>query len=130
MDWFVKYKEYPVLLMSTGVMRFWVCGSYKNHQNGIQLTPIGLDLTAAIYVYIIEPHLNPSVESQAIRQVARLGQNNEVTIVHCIVRLIVEVVCCPSPLTLFVSRRKCITGKSDYLSFRTWVSRKPRKLSL
>ncbi|KAF5540893.1 DNA repair recombination rad5c [Fusarium napiforme] len=73
MDRFVKYKEYPILLMSTGVGAF------------------GLNLTAASYVYIMEPQWNPSVESQAIGRVARLGQNKEVTIVHYIVRGTVEV---------------------------------------
>ncbi|KAF5637162.1 SNF2 family domain protein [Fusarium sp. NRRL 52700] len=73
MDRFVKYKEYPVLLMSTGVGAF------------------GLNLTAASHVYIMEPQWNPSVESQAIGRVARLGQNKEVTVVHYIVRGTVEV---------------------------------------
>ncbi|KAI1060017.1 hypothetical protein LB506_012626 [Fusarium annulatum] len=73
MDRFMKYKEYPVLLMSTSVGAF------------------GLNLTAASYVYIMEPQWNPSVESQAIGRVARLGQNKEVTIVHYIVRGTVEV---------------------------------------
>ncbi|KAH7191403.1 hypothetical protein BKA60DRAFT_547620 [Fusarium oxysporum] len=40
----------------------------------------------ASYVYIMEPQWNPSVESQAIGRVARLGQNKEVTVVHYIVR--------------------------------------------
>lgn len=53
----------------------------------------------------MEPQWNPSVESQAIGRVARLGQNKEVTIVHYIVRGTVEVVCCPSPLTLFTNTR-------------------------
>ncbi|KAF9768233.1 hypothetical protein IL306_014490 [Fusarium sp. DS 682] len=39
----------------------------------------------------MEPQWNPSVESQAIGRVARLGQNKEVTIVHYIVRGTVEV---------------------------------------
>ncbi|KLO90158.1 related to promoter binding protein RUSH-1alpha [Fusarium fujikuroi] len=96
MDRFVKYKEYPVLLMSTGVGAF------------------GLNLTAASYVFIMEPQWNPSVESQAIGRVARLGQNKEVTIVHYIVRGTVEVF------------RKCIPSKSENLSLRKWDSRNSR----
>ncbi|KAJ3548576.1 hypothetical protein NM208_g940 [Fusarium decemcellulare] len=70
---FVADSRYSILLMSTGVGAF------------------GLNLTAASHVYILEPQWNPSVESQAIGRVSRLGQEKAVTVTRYIVRGTVEI---------------------------------------
>ncbi|KAI1657698.1 SNF2 family N-terminal domain-containing protein [Daldinia decipiens] len=73
MDRFMEDKGIPILLMSTGVGAF------------------GLNLTVANHVYILEPQWNPSVESQAIGRVSRLGQSKPVSVTRYIVRGTVEV---------------------------------------
>ena len=40
---------------------------------------LGLNLTAASKVYVMEPQFNPAAEAQAIDRVHRLGQSREVT---------------------------------------------------
>lgn len=40
---------------------------------------LGLNLTAASKVYVMEPQFNPAAEAQAIDRVHRLGQTREVT---------------------------------------------------
>lgn len=47
---------------------------------------IGLDLTAASRVYIMEPQWNPMSESQAVDRVYRLGQKKEVTTIRYIMK--------------------------------------------
>jgi len=39
---------------------------------------VGLNLTAADYVYIVDPWWNPAVEQQAIDRTHRIGQTNKV----------------------------------------------------
>ncbi|KAK4225968.1 P-loop containing nucleoside triphosphate hydrolase protein [Podospora fimiseda] len=64
--------EVPVLLMT------------------IQTGAVGLNLTAANYVHIVEPQWNPSVEEQAIARAVRMGQTRTVTVVRYIVKSSVE----------------------------------------
>ncbi|KAK4202170.1 helicase conserved domain-containing protein [Triangularia verruculosa] len=73
MDLFMAEGGIPVLLMSTGV--------------GAN----GLNLTAANHVYILEPQWNPSVESQAVGRVARLGQKKGVLVTRYLIRGTVEI---------------------------------------
>ncbi|XDG08564.1 hypothetical protein ABKA04_008179 [Annulohypoxylon sp. FPYF3050] len=73
MDRFIQDSNIPILLMSTGVGAF------------------GLNLTAANHVYIIEPQWNPSVESQAIGRVSRLGQSKPVLVTRYVVRGTIEI---------------------------------------
>ncbi|KAF2815321.1 uncharacterized protein BDZ99DRAFT_378623 [Mytilinidion resinicola] len=54
---------------------------------------VGLNLTVANRVHILEPQWNPSVEKQAIGRVIRLGQEKKVIIVRYIVEHTVEQVC-------------------------------------
>jgi len=39
---------------------------------------VGLNLTAADYVYIVDPWWNPAVEQQAIDRTHRIGQTNNI----------------------------------------------------
>ncbi|KAL9104950.1 MAG: hypothetical protein Q9187_008843, partial [Circinaria calcarea] len=45
---------------------------------------LGLNLTTASKVYVMEPQFNPAAEAQAIDRVHRLGQKREVTAVRFI----------------------------------------------
>lgn len=45
---------------------------------------VGLNLTAADYVYLVDPWWNPAVENQAIDRVYRIGQKNKVIAVRLI----------------------------------------------
>ncbi|KAF2467496.1 uncharacterized protein BDR25DRAFT_374811 [Lindgomyces ingoldianus] len=54
---------------------------------------VGLNLTVANRVHILEPQWNPFIEKQAIGRVMRLGQKKEVTIVRYVVENTVEQVC-------------------------------------
>ncbi|KAH6873890.1 SNF2 family N-terminal domain-containing protein [Thelonectria olida] len=56
----------------------------------IETGAVGLNLTAANRVHIIEPQWNPSVEEQAVARALRMGQKKEVTIFRYIVKGTVE----------------------------------------
>lgn len=51
---------------------------------------VGLNLTKADYVYLIDPWWNPAVENQAIDRVHRIGQNNKVVAIRLICSNTVE----------------------------------------
>ncbi|CCF45916.1 hypothetical protein CH063_03727 [Colletotrichum higginsianum] len=47
---------------------------------------VGLTLTVASRVYLMEPHWNPNLEEQALARVHRMGQTREVTTVRLYMR--------------------------------------------
>ncbi|KAG7403064.1 DNA repair protein RAD5B [Fusarium oxysporum f. sp. raphani] len=51
---------------------------------------VGLNLTAANYVHIVEPQWNPSVEEQAIARALRMGQTRSVTVFRYMMKDTVE----------------------------------------
>lgn len=51
---------------------------------------VGLNLTAASYVFIMDPWWNPAVESQAIDRAYRIGQQNKLTVFRPIMKDSVE----------------------------------------
>ncbi len=51
---------------------------------------VGLNLTAASYVFIMDPWWNPAVESQAIDRAHRIGQQNTLTVYRPIIKNSVE----------------------------------------
>jgi SWI/SNF-related matrix-associated actin-dependent regulator of chromatin subfamily A3 len=51
---------------------------------------LGINLTAATRVHILEPQWNPAVEKQAIGRVVRMGQEKNATIIRYSVRNSVE----------------------------------------
>ena len=51
---------------------------------------VGLNLTAACRVYIIEPYWNPAVEAQAVDRVHRMGQTQVVNTVRFIAKGTIE----------------------------------------
>ncbi|KAH9238259.1 hypothetical protein K456DRAFT_1826767 [Colletotrichum gloeosporioides 23] len=52
----------------------------------IETGAVGLNLTAANYVHIVEPQWNPSIEEQAIARALRMGQTREVTVLRYVVQ--------------------------------------------
>ncbi|KAH7117461.1 SNF2 family N-terminal domain-containing protein [Dactylonectria macrodidyma] len=69
---FAENPDIAVLLMSIGT------GS------------VGLNLTVANYVHLVEPQWNPSVEEQAVARAVRIGQTLPVTVTRYIVKRTVE----------------------------------------
>ena len=62
---------------------------------------VGINLTSANYVFILEPALNPALEEQAIGRAWRMGQQREVTIKKFYVKVSIsclEVTCKASNL--------------------------------
>lgn len=51
---------------------------------------VGLNLTAASYVFIMDPWWNPAVEQQAIDRAHRIGQKNKLTVYRPIIKTSVE----------------------------------------
>ncbi|CEN61888.1 hypothetical protein ASPCAL08535 [Aspergillus calidoustus] len=51
---------------------------------------VGLNLTVANRVHIIEPQWNPTVESQAIGRVMRIGQQKQVYVTRYIIKNSIE----------------------------------------
>ncbi len=51
---------------------------------------VGLNLTAASYVFIMDPWWNPAVENQAIDRAYRIGQKNKVTVYRPLIKDSVE----------------------------------------
>jgi len=51
---------------------------------------VGLNLTAASYVFIMDPWWNPAVETQAIDRAHRIGQKNTLTVYRPIIKDSVE----------------------------------------
>ncbi|EYB33485.1 hypothetical protein FG05_30075 [Fusarium graminearum] len=56
----------------------------------MQTGAVGLTLTVATQVHIIEPQWNPSVEEQAIARALRMGQSKSVKVFRYIMRNTVE----------------------------------------
>ncbi|KAM0802320.1 SNF2 family N-terminal domain-containing protein [Usnea florida] len=70
-----RFQEHPdsnLLLMTTGT------------------GAVGLNLTAANRVYLLEPQWNPAIEAQAIGRALRLGQKRTVTIIRYVMEKTIE----------------------------------------
>ncbi len=51
---------------------------------------VGLNLTAASYIFIMDPWWNPAVEQQAIDRAHRIGQSNSLTVYKLVIRNSIE----------------------------------------
>jgi SNF2 family DNA or RNA helicase len=87
-------------LVARSIQFSWLTGSSRNREatvNNFQNNPeirvflislkaggVGLNLTEADYVYLVDPWWNPAVENQAIDRSHRIGQNNNVVAVRLI----------------------------------------------
>ncbi|KAK2601325.1 hypothetical protein N8I77_010781 [Diaporthe amygdali] len=56
----------------------------------VETGAVGLNLTVANQVHIVEPQWNPSVEEQAVARAVRMGQKREVTIYRYVLQNTVE----------------------------------------
>ncbi|KAI0161065.1 hypothetical protein GGR52DRAFT_586385 [Hypoxylon sp. FL1284] len=56
----------------------------------IETGAVGLNLTVATHVHIVEPQWNPSVEEQAVARAVRMGQKREVRIMRYVMKKTVE----------------------------------------
>lgn len=68
---------------------------FQNGENQIFLISLkaggfGLNLTAASYIFLMDPWWNPAVESQAIDRAHRIGQENKLTVYRPIIKGSVE----------------------------------------
>ena len=68
---------------------------FQSGKNGLFLISlkaggVGLNLTAASYVFIMDPWWNPAVENQAIDRAHRIGQTNTLTVYRPIIKDSVE----------------------------------------
>ncbi len=52
---------------------------------------VGINLTSANYVFILEPALNPALEEQAVGRAWRMGQQREVTVKKFFVKVSIHV---------------------------------------
>eukprot|EP00039_Didymoeca_costata_P003209 m.66023 g.66023 ORF g.66023 m.66023 type:complete len:1105 (-) comp11779_c0_seq2:55-3369(-) len=66
---------------------------------------VGLNLTTASHVFLLDPWWNPAVEEQAIDRVHRIGQNKEVTVRRFIIRNSIE-----ERILLLQARKKTIAS--------------------
>ncbi len=66
---------------------------------------VGLNLTAADYVFLLDPWWNPAVEAQAIDRAHRIGQENKVIIYKFITRNTVE-----EKIMLLQSKKMALAG--------------------
>lgn len=73
-----------------------VVGKFQNDDNisafliSLKAGGVGLNLTAADYVFIIDPWWNPAVEQQAIDRAYRIGQKNHVFVYKTIAKGTIE----------------------------------------
>lgn len=67
---------------------------------------VGLNLTAADYVFLLDPWWNPAVEAQAIDRAHRIGQENKVIIYKFITRNTVE-----EKIMLLQSKKMALAGE-------------------
>jgi hypothetical protein len=78
----------------------------RNHSNlPVQVTHaelsaecLSVDLTAANFVHLVEPHWNPMVEAQVVDRVHRIGQERDVITIRYITKNSIETVCRPTEL--------------------------------
>jgi len=85
---FQKDREIPVFLIS------------------LKAGGVGLNLTAADYVFLLDPWWNPAVEAQAIDRAHRIGQENKVIIYKFITRNTVE-----EKILLLQSKKMALAGE-------------------
>ena len=72
------------------VMRFQSDASCKLFLISLKAGGLGLNLTAADYVFLLDPWWNPAVEAQAIDRAHRIGQTNQVFACRLIAKDTVE----------------------------------------
>ncbi|KAK0724560.1 P-loop containing nucleoside triphosphate hydrolase protein, partial [Lasiosphaeris hirsuta] len=64
----------------------------------LDIGSVGLTVTAATRVHIVEPQWSPSIEDQATARAHRMGQTKTATVVRYITKSSVEQVCRPTEI--------------------------------
>ncbi|KAL6812598.1 hypothetical protein V8C40DRAFT_277717 [Trichoderma camerunense] len=77
------------------IQKFKEDGDIKVLLTTISCGGVGLDLTNASRVHLLEPQWNPAVEEQALARVYRMGQCRPVVTTRYIMKDSIEEVCCP-----------------------------------
>jgi superfamily II DNA or RNA helicase len=85
-----EYLDGQTRRRAEAVRRFQTSSEYKLFLISLKAGGLGLNLTAADYVYLLDPWWNPAVESQAIDRAHRIGQPKEVFAYRIIARDTVE----------------------------------------
>ena len=80
----------PTAERSKAVQRFQEDASVQAFFMTIKAGGVGLNLTAADYVFVLDPWWNPAVESQAVARAHRIGQTKPVTALRFISRDTIE----------------------------------------
>jgi SNF2 family DNA or RNA helicase len=78
----IKKRQEQVELFQDGKNRLFLIS--------LKAAGVGLNLTAASYVFLMDPWWNPAVESQAIDRAHRIGQRNPLTVYRPIIKDSVE----------------------------------------
>lgn len=78
----IKKRQEQVDLFQDGKNRLFLIS--------LKAAGVGLNLTAASYVFLMDPWWNPAVESQAIDRAHRIGQKNPLTVYRPIIKDSVE----------------------------------------
>jgi len=90
-----KNLEYSILTGSSN-NRQKIIEEFQNNENNkiflisIKAGGVGLNLTSADYVFILDPWWNPAVENQAINRAHRIGQNKKVMVYKFITKDTIE----------------------------------------
>ena len=81
---------------------------------------VGINLTSANYVFVLEPALNPGLEEQAVGRAWRMGQQRPVTVKKLYVKVLPSVssgLCyCPVKMYMSAGHRCCMTLPEPMLS--------------
>ncbi len=80
----------PAAQRAAAVERFQTDPSVQVFLISLKAGGVGLNLTAAEYVYIVDPWWNPAVEAQAIDRTHRIGQQNKIVAYRMICKDTVE----------------------------------------
>ncbi len=67
---------------------------------------VGINLTAANHVFILEPAMNPALEDQAVGRAFRMGQTRPVTVK----KLYIKARSCPSAVLLLSVLVRCMAS--------------------
>jgi|GEM_PF-531053 len=97
-QFFLREKHYHVSRIDGGQQFHTRQKEIDNFQDGksqvflisLKAGGVGLNLTAASYVFLMDPWWNPAVESQAIDRAHRIGQKNTLTVYRPIIKDSVE----------------------------------------
>jgi SNF2 family DNA or RNA helicase len=85
-EYFLEQKIDFSILTGASVKREAIINEFQNNKNinvfliSIKAGGVGLNLTSADYVFILDPWWNPAVENQAISRAHRIGQDKKVMV--------------------------------------------------